>query len=181
MPDSPVVLDRGRYGYAVRWPSGFESAMPDRETAERVAGGVDATLAGLIAENSNLRKNLLEIRSRINNEASCSSPREWKGLEVTDLLLQLGDLCWRAIPQNGPAPQSGFVLFVERYLEVADDDTQQEGFLWADELGAEARRLLGRPTDDQCGNGTEACRVCGGTEAKEDGSCAKCGKGEPRG
>lgn len=33
----PQAIDRGRYGWAVRWPDNFDSAMPDEATARRCA------------------------------------------------------------------------------------------------------------------------------------------------
>lgn len=35
--NEPYVINRGKLGWAVHWPCGFESAMPTREIAHRCA------------------------------------------------------------------------------------------------------------------------------------------------
>lgn len=35
-----MLIDRGKHGFAVRWPSGFDSAMPDEATARRCAAAL---------------------------------------------------------------------------------------------------------------------------------------------
>ena len=44
----PYLLDRGRYGFAVRFNGAFDSAMPDEATARKVAA-VDDLIGALVA------------------------------------------------------------------------------------------------------------------------------------
>lgn len=61
----PYVINRGKLGWAVHWPCGFESAMPSREIAMRSAasGEMYNTLLASRAAFS-----VLNYEGPINNE-----------------------------------------------------------------------------------------------------------------
>lgn len=60
----PEVINRDRFGWAVRWPDGFESAMPDEATALRCAAAPD-----LLRELMAYRAIMEAIESHCKNDA----------------------------------------------------------------------------------------------------------------